>query len=397
VRQRAFTALAEAARPAPSVRAAGLVRVSTATERSGVQGWGVGRARLAPVDWAPPLNLWSREAAMSVPTISRARDLVCSTVGQLPLTLWTLSFDPATAVNVEQQIPPALWMARPDTNRTRQWLLAWTADDLFFLGRAYWHITNRYVSTYPASFERMPAADVGIDANGRVTWNGRVIPNDDVVEFLSSSDGLLYCGARAINTAQNLDAAAERFSTTEIPAGWLAQRPDSEPLDADELGALADNFQAARLSRSVAALNPYLEWHESAMDPSKLQLTEARQHQALELARVANVPAYLVGAPTGGGMTYTNATQAKSDLLDFGCLPIVATIEQTLSGPNVTPSTQFVRLATDAWLRSPLTTGTPSPNDAQIAYNAPPAPVPPPRAPGRPRNLDGLNEGTPAP
>ena len=37
------------------------------------------------------------------------------------------------------------------------------------------------------------------------------------------------------------------------------------------------------------------------MDPVELQLVEARQHQALELARFANIPPYFVGAPSWCG------------------------------------------------------------------------------------------------
>ena len=382
-RPRAFVELAQA------VNGAGHVSLSTAPERSANRGWGVGRSRLAPFDWAPPTaGLWSRESALGVPTISRARDLICSTVAALPITLWSVRFDPATGTDVEARLPPPGWAVRPDPDRTRQHLIAWTSDDLFFYGRAYWRVTDRYDNTYPSAFRRMAATDVGIDASGHITFNGKQVPPGDVVEFLAPGDGILYTGARAIQTAINLDSAAERFSTAEIPAGWLAQRENSEPMSSDELADMADAWQAARLARTTAALNPWLEWHESTMDPARLQLTEARQHQALELARVANIPSFLVGAPSGGSLTYQNSVQAKSDLLDFGCLPMVATIEQTLSGPNVTPRGQFVRLYTDAWLRSPLTN---VPN--QTPPNSATADVP--RQPGRPRQADGLNEGTP--
>jgi hypothetical protein len=272
-------------------------------------------------------------------------------------------------------------MARPDPNRTRQYLLAWTADDLLFYGRAYWQVTGRYEASYPRSFAQMPATDVNVDTNGKVTHRGHIVDPADVVEFLSPSDGLLFVGWRAIQTALNLDAAAERFSLTEIPAGWLEQDPASEPLAADELAAIATEFAAARTARTVAALNPFIRWRESAMDPSRLQLVEARQHQAVELARVANIPAYFLNAPAGTGMTYMNAQQAKQDLIDFGAMPYIGAIEQTLSGPNVTPSGQAVRLALNAWLRNPyVPNDDASPNDMQIAYNTPEpgGEVPPP-------------------
>jgi phage portal protein BeeE len=376
----------------PAVEAAGTVALAT-THRP--TAWGVGIQRLAPADFpVPPTDVWSREAAMSVPTISRARDLICSAVGSLPLCLYTVRWNDATSAPVEERTPPAGWMNRPDPNRTRQWVLSWTTDDLLFLGRAYWRITARYQTSYPSAFQWMPAADVAIDATGIVRYLGKVVDPSDVVEFLSPTDGILFTGWRTISTATNLDQAAERFSTTEIPAGWLEQTENSEPLDADELAALADSFGAARQQRAVAALNPFIRWHESTMDPSRLQLVEARRHQAVELARIANVPAYYVDAPPqGSGITYTNSAQARADLIDFAALPYIAAIEQTLGGPNVTPNGQAVRLDVNAWLRNPYTPNdNASPNDLEIAYNTDTAvPVSPPadRGPGRPRDFDG--------
>jgi phage portal protein BeeE len=378
--------------PSPSVQAAGTVALAT-VNRPTFWGWGTGGHRLAPFDFAPPVDVWSREAAVSVPAISRARDLICSAVSALPLTLWTVRWDQPTRSNIEESVPPAGWMARPDPNRTRQWMLSWTTDDLLFTGRAYWRITSRYANTFPAQFQWMPAADVLVDATGRITHRGVDVPAADVVEFLSPFDGLLFVGWRTIQTALNLDAAAERFSTSEIPAGWLEQTENSEPMSADDLTEIAETFAAARAQRAVAALNPYVRWRESSMDPSRLQLVEARQHQALELARIANIPPYFIGAPAGTGMTYLNAAQAKQDLIDYGAAPYIATIEQTLSGPNVSPHGQAVRLDLNAWLRNPYTPDdNAAPTDLEIAYNLPDQPEPA-GTPGRPRDIDGRNEG----
>jgi Phage portal protein len=377
------------------IEAAGTVQLDTRTSVR-PNGWGVGISRLAPFDFAPPVDIWSRESAMSIPSVSRARDLICTAVAGLPICLYVVRFDPTQRVPVEERLPPPRWANRLDPNKPRQHTLAWLTDDLFFNSRAYLRVTSRLATTYPATFEWMPFVDVNIDATGRVTYRGKEVDPTDVVEFCSPIEGLLSVGYRAIQTALNLDAAAERFSTAEIPAGWLAQRPDSEPLSSDELAGMADDWQAARLARTTAALNPYLEWHESAMDPSRLQLIEARQHASVEMARLCNIPAYFLNAPAGTGMTYMNAAQAKQDLIDFGALPFIQCIEQTLGGPNVVPNGQAVRLDVNAWLRNPyVPNDNASPNDLEIAYNAPPAPSPPSeRAPGRPRDIDGLNEGT---
>jgi hypothetical protein len=68
------------------------------------------------------------------------------------------------------------------------------------------------------------------------------------------------------------------------------------------------------------------------------------------MARIANIPPYLVGAPTGGGMTYQNALQARQDLYLFGAKPYIECIEQTLSMNNVTPRGRYIYLDVEAYL-----------------------------------------------
>ena len=133
----------------------------------------------------------------------------------------------ATSTNAPRHRPGS---PVPDPDRTRQWLLAWTCDDLLFTGRAYWRITDRNADTFPTAFTLMPSGDVAIDAHGLIRYLGDVIPPADVIEFLSPTDGLLYASARVIQIAINLENAAERFSTAEVPAGWLEQSENSEPL-----------------------------------------------------------------------------------------------------------------------------------------------------------------------
>jgi hypothetical protein len=370
-----------AAGPLPTATAAarGPRRATIAAPPTRALDFGTGGEFLAPVDYAGMLlPFWDRGAAMSIPTLSRARDLICSAVGALPFTLYTLEFDD-DATQIERRSPPAGWMDRPDPDRTRQWLLSWTVDDLYFHEVAYWHIRDRYATGYPSTFELMPFVDVTVSDDGTtVEWkqNGTPVevPAADVVEFLSPIEGLLSNGYRAIATAVALDNAAERFASAEVPAGILEEQDGGEDLTQDELDSLAVNFAAARQRNTTAATNKYLKYKESTSDPNRLQLIQGRQYQALEMARLGNVPPYLVGAPSGSGMTYQNAVQARGDLIDFGALPYVGCIEQTLSGPKVTPRGQFVRLDANAWLRNPLTaTNTPSPNDLEQAFNTAPA------------------------
>lgn len=367
----------------PAVTAAGRVALATRATPT-VPGWGFGPP-LAPFTWdgeVPPW--WDRDTAMTLPTISRSVQLIVSAVSALPFTFWQLDWNRVPAV--ERRVPGPTWQFRPDPDRTRQWLLGWTTDDLLFYGVAHWEITGRYATTFPSAFRRIAPGNLSPTATPdrvRVTDDDgtqREIPAVNVVEFLSPLQGLLSNGWRAISIALQLDAAADRFAATEVPAGVLEEQPGGEDLSPDELRELSEQFTLARQANTIAATNKYVRYRETPVDASQMQLVEARTYQALELARLGNIPPYLVGAPAGTGMTYLNGQQARQDLVDFGAAPIIGCIEQTLSGPNVTPAGTGCRLDLNAWLRNPFTTSPdaePSPNDIQIADpTTPPTEVP---------------------
>jgi phage portal protein BeeE len=255
-------------------------------------------------------------------------------------------------------------MRRPEARVTRAHTFAWTVDDLVFYGRAHWYIqARRAFDQRPSQFQRLPASEVLIDTeyfiNGvpvgdyTLTWQGNILSPDDVVTFWSPIEGLLNVAARSVLTAEKLDQAATRFASSPTAFGWLTAT-GGEPLSGDELGELALVWAEARDTGAVAALNQDVQWNESTMDPSRLQLVEGRQYQSLELARHINVPPYLVGAPTGSSMVYQNAQQARADLVTFGAAPFLDCIEQTLSSEQVTPRGHVVELSRAAWLNNPM-------------------------------------------
>lgn len=342
-------------------------------------------AATTPFGYGPPLAgfeapfpfdqpAWfDRSAAMSVAAISRSRDLICSAVAALPFTLWSVDYGAVPIV--ERRLPEFSWMRRPDPDRTRQWMLAWTTDDLMFHGISHWEITDRYATTFPSRFRRLEPGDL-TESGGTwtvtdpVSGSRREVDPGNLVEFLSPVEAMLSNGWRTISIALQLDAAADRFASVEIPAGVLQEQDSSEDLTSLELQEQALMFSAARVNNTTAAVNKHLRYEPINVNAEAMQLVQARGYQALEAARLANVPPYLVGAPAGTGMTYQNGQQARQDLVDFGAQAFIGCIEQTLSGPNVVPRNQSVRLDLNAWLRNPFTTSPPaqeSPNDMQIA------------------------------
>ena len=298
----------------------------------------------------------ARSAAMNLPTISRARDLICSMVGCLTMKQYTMQFNGDEMERI--YLPPDTWFQQPDPNTTRNFMLSWTTDDLLFYGRAFWIITSRFGNGFPATFTWIPAADVQtLDQSGPQWWGpskqilfqGLKLNHEDVVQFLSPIQGLIYTGIRAATIAQRLDTSAERFAKTQMAPVTLKQT-GGEPMSPQDLADLAAAYAEAREANAVSALNEYVDVKESQLDPNKMQLTEARTYQALELARVANIPPYLVGAPTGSGMTYQNAQQARQDLYLFGAKPYIDCIEQTLSMNSILPRGRYLELDVESYL-----------------------------------------------
>jgi hypothetical protein len=297
----------------------------------------------------------SEERAQSIPTVNRAADLMASMIGCLNLQQYVLQWTGATYEEID--VPGEGWFSNPDPAVTRNFIMANTFRDLFYHGRAFWAVTSRYSTGLPASFTWLPAGDIStLDMNGpqwfgpskKIYFNGQELETSNVIQFLSPIPGLLYQGARALTIAIRLDQSAERFANNEISAGYLQQR-GGEPMSSEDLGELAAAWASARSKNAIGALNEFVEWHEFESDPSKLQLVEAREYSALELARVANIPPYMVGIGTTG-MTYNNAQQARQDLYLFGAKPFMDCIEETLSMNNVLPRGKHLRFDIKSYL-----------------------------------------------
>jgi phage portal protein BeeE len=297
----------------------------------------------------------ARNRAVSVPTINRARDLMASVIGCMPLRMYNEIWNGDKMEKMP--LAPRTWLRRPDPTVPYQFIMSWTFDDLLFFGRAFWYITSRTADGYPATFTRLPAGSitttdmvgpVWFAPSQQVFFNGGQLDPKDLVQFLSPAQGLIYAAPGAVETALKLEAARNRNASSAIPAGVLRQK-GGEPLSAQELADLAAAFNAARATNQTAALNEFLDYQETATSPDKMLLIESSQYQALEAARLANVPPYLVGVATGA-YSYQSAQQARADLYIFGVKLYAEAIAQTLSMNNVLPNGTYVEFDAESYL-----------------------------------------------
>jgi phage portal protein BeeE len=297
----------------------------------------------------------ARNRAMSVATISRARDLMASVISCMPLKMYNEMWNGDEMEQVN--IAPRTWLRQPDPSVTYPFLMAWTFDDLFFYGRAFWYITARTQDGYPLAFTRLPAGSVTTQDQSGPVWfapskevyfQGNMIDPKDLVQFLSPIQGIVYMSEQTVATAIKLEAARYRNAESSIPAGVLKQT-GGEPLSATELADLASAFNAARATNQTAALNEFLSYTETTATPDKMLLIDAANYQALECARLTNVPPYLVGVSTGS-YSYQSSEQARADLYIFGVKAYADCIAATLSQNNVLPRGTYVKFDTSSYL-----------------------------------------------
>jgi HK97 family phage portal protein len=293
----------------------------------------------------------SREEAMSIPTIARARGIICSSIAAMPIILR----DRSTGVRID---PPRI-INTPDPRVPGSATYVWTAEDILFTGFAFWRILELYADTFRVRrIERIAPTRIGtfLNDNGTevdyYTIDGNRIPNTGVgslVVFYGNDEGLLNRAGTTIRAGAELERAATMYAREPMPT--MVLKSNGASLPPDRISKLLESWGQARRNRSTAFLNADVTLEAVGFDPEKLQLAAARSHISTELSRAIGIPAYFTDSPTGSSMTYSNATLAKQSLLDFSLIPIMTSIEERLSMPDFTPSSQVARFDLDVYLR----------------------------------------------
>ncbi len=299
----------------------------------------------------------ARNRAMQVPAISRARDLHANVLSAMPLTMYRERWNPDTREMEEEYLAPRSWLRRPDPSISYETLISWTFDDLFFYGRAFWYVTSRTQDGYPASFTRLPTGSITTPDQAGPVWyapsnelyfNGEMLDPVNVIQFIGSTQGLIYSSEQTIATALRIEDARLRNASSSIPSGILRQ-VGGEPLSAQELADLSAAFNAARASNQTAALNEFLTYEPTTATPDKMLLIESAQFSALQMAQICNIPPYLLGVPTGS-YAYTNSRESRWDLWLYGTKAYAEVIASTLSANNVLPNGTFIEFDYDEYL-----------------------------------------------
>jgi HK97 family phage portal protein len=295
----------------------------------------------------------TRQLAMSVPSVARARNIICGTIGSLPLT----TFNRITG----EYVDPHRVINQPDPRVAGFVIYNWLAEDIWLYGVGYGQVLEMYSTTDGGrvrAWTRVSPERVTVDTDFRNTViesykvDGMAVPNSGVgslIRFDGPDEGLLHRAGKTISAAVYLENAAVNYAKEPNPS--MVLKSNGTNLTAERVSSLLSAWRTARQSRSTAFLNADVDLKEFGFDPKSLQLAEARQYVALELARACGIPAYFLSAETTS-MTYSNAVSERRSLVDFSLRPILKAIEERLSLPDFVPNpVVMVRFSLDDFLR----------------------------------------------
>jgi len=292
----------------------------------------------------------SRKDAMSVPSVARARNLICGTVASIPLEYYNKS--------TGEVIAPPRWINQLAKNQPSFVTLTWIVDSLLFYGISYLRVTERYAEDgRPSAFEWV--------ANARVTFttdlegimvtqyyiDAAPIDMNDIITIQGFDEGVLERGSRTIQSAIDVERAAAQNSANPQPAGFL--KNSGADLPAAEVSGLLAAWKRARQNNSTAYLTSTLDYSPVAFSPKDMMYNEAVQNLSTQIARAMNVPAYYLSADQNTTMTYANVQDERKQFYALSIEPYIQAIQSRLSMNDISTAGHEVRFAVfDTFLKN---------------------------------------------
>lgn len=301
------------------------------------------------IPWGLNQYAISRESAMQVPAVARARNMICNTISSLPLELWNSAGD---------KMPKPGWMNQPDKVTPRAVTLAWLVDSILFYGVGYLQVTAVYAQDgRPMNFTWIDSRRVMFNMNSigtqvtQYSVDGYPVPDSGVgslITFQGTDEGVINRAGQTISAALALETAA--YNMAKDPAPLVTLKNTGVDLTSDQISDLLAAWKTARQSKSTAYLNSSVDAKPFGFNAEEMQLVQARQYVASEIARFMNVPAWIVNADSGTSMTYSNVVENRKEFV-AALRGLISAIEDRLSMDDITAMGNYVRFSLDAFLR----------------------------------------------
>lgn len=293
----------------------------------------------------------SRDEALSIPVVARARNLITSKIAALPLE--------ALDVNGPLTDQPT-FLYRTNGTVAPQDRMAATVDDLIFYGRSLWVVERGSVDQIIDAYW-IPTCDWTL-TNGVVLVNEQQLDESQYVMFhVPLYPGLLIWGNRTLRGARDTERAwVARMSS---PAYLVTLNiTDNAQLSPEEVKAWvatwASNMRAGKPSVGAVPAGVTLETHEGALGEGDLFIGN-RNAVRTDVGSFLNIrPSMLDGTAGIDSLTYTTTEGQRNHFYDDDLPFWTNPIESRLSLDDVVPRGQRVRFnKTDAYASAPAPTG----------------------------------------
>lgn len=287
------------------------------------------------------------DQAMSIPAVRQGYNTIAGKIGATPLRCVR------TRAGNPPEIVPRPFLDQPDPACTRAATLTDTTGSLLMWGLAYWYVLARDATGFPSQARWLHPSRVSLDTVGEVVRiDGEPVDWRNLIAFRGPDRGLLWHGARTLKTALLLEDAVRKFSRLDVPLGIL--QDDQGTMLENEIQEFLDSWESARRARTTAYLPVGLHYDNPGFNSQQLELSDARNFAAAEIARMMNLPASAINAPSNDSLTYSTTVMNAQQLVDITFSPYRAAIEGRLSMGDCTPLGTAVYLDFSEWLRGDI-------------------------------------------
>ena len=287
---------------------------------------------------APLLGPLTRDEAMRVPAMNKARNLICPAIARL--SLW--------AHNADGRLPTPdqpTWLYRTDGGLHPYTRMVWTVDDLLFYSASLWSVSRGSDGAINYA-DRVPVEWWRVDDAGAILIHDQVVEDaSSVIYFPSHTEGLLDVAGATLRAARDIDKSVARRASSPVPVMEIHHTDPDTPINPEEAKQYVTRYNQARRDPEGATVftPPHVELKPHGANADSGAMVEARNAIRLDVANLTNLPAALLdGSVAAASLTYVTTEGKKSELVELTYAPWIADIQSRLSLDDVVPRGQRV-------------------------------------------------------
>jgi len=261
-----------------------------------------------------------------------------------------------------EELGSPLWLEQPSLAQPRFVTISWTLDSLMLYGVAYWEVTELYEEDgRPKRFEWVANTRVTFDLDlYNTTVNQYYVDGfprpmsgtiGSLITFQGFDEGVLARGSQTIQAALDVQKAMAVAAATPFPTGVI--KNTGADMTPQEVQGILGAWKRARDTRGTAFLTATLDYTPTSYSPKDMVYAESLQYLSTEIARLCNIPAYMLSADMNNSMTYSNVMDERKQFFAYSLMPYLDAISSRLSMDDVTAHGNEVRFeVNDTFLRT---------------------------------------------